>query len=75
MNPIRLETESGHFVVASRMMFQTLPTVVVWGERFFVLYEAGATGFPSRYRERFSVAIVETSDVDPCPQREPAATK
>lgn len=71
---VRLETETGHFVVATRLPpYQMLPTGILWGDRMFFLYEAGANGFPSRYRERFWVGAVETSDEDPCPQKEPSA--
>lgn len=68
---VRLETESGHFVVATRFMFQTMPSVLIWGDRVFMLYEAGVGGYPSRYRERFAVAVVETFDTDPLPNKEP----
>lgn len=74
-HPVRLETESGHFVVAGTLHFQTLPTIIVWGQRIFALYEAGALGFPSRYRERFAVALTYASDVDPIPAREPKAIR
>lgn len=72
MHTVRLETETGHFVVAGQIPpFQTMPTVVLWGQRVFALYEAGANGHPSRYRERFTVALVVESEQDPIPQREP----
>lgn len=71
MYPCRLETETGHFVIATQVAFQTVPTALLWGERLFVLYEAGQNGYPHRYRERFWTAVVQESDVDPIPSKEP----
>lgn len=76
MHTVRLETESGHFVIAGRIPpYLTLPTILVWGERFFHLYEAGSGGRPHRYRERFTVVLIEIDENDPIPQLEPKEDK
>lgn len=70
---VRLENEVGKFVIAGDILppYSILPTVILWDKRIFTLYEAGSTdqGYPSRYRERFSEHLIETTNVDPLPPR------
>lgn len=60
MFEIRLETANGDYVITGIIPpFQTLPEVVIWGERVFRLASDDGEATPV-YREVFFVAVVQT---------------
>lgn len=64
---VQLETRHGEFVHHGWVPpFNELPGVLIWGQRFFVIFDGG-TLYPNTtpiYRERFTYALVPVAELE-----------